>query len=199
VQAKYNQLKSQFDEIIQSKDKEITLLREERDNLFQENNTLKRKAVSMNDSISALRSKKEELDKKVAQAAILKAANIKVSFIRKDKEYQDAEYKAKKVEKIKVTFDLLENKVAKIESKVVYFRLIEPDGAALYDLAMGGGTLRADNQEIYYTASQEVLYEQTNKTVSFVYSKGSPYKIGRHLIELYCDGTLIGRGSFNLK
>lgn len=199
VQAKYNALKSQFDEILASKDKEISTLRDERDNLFQENNTLKRKQVSLSDSLSQLNSTKDELSKQVAQAAVLKAVNVKITFIRKDKELDDVEYKAKKLEKVKINFDLLENKVAKIESKKVYMRLIEPDGAALYDLAMGGGSIKIDGADTYYTAMQEVLYEQSTKNVSFIYTKGSPYKVGRHTIELYCEDKMIGKGSFNLK
>ncbi len=199
VQAKYNQLKSQYDDIMANKDKEIGTLRDERDNLFKENNDLKRKQVSLNDSVSQLKNKGEELTKQVAQAQVLKAANVKVTFIRKDKEIDELTYKAKKVEKIKVTFEVLENKVAKIENKVFYVRLIEPDGAALYDLSTGGGSFQTNGQDVYYTAKQEMLYEQASKMVSFVYGKGSAYKPGKHLIEIYCEGGLIGRGGFTLK
>jgi len=199
VQAKYNQLKSQYDDIMTNKDKEIVTLRDERDNLFKENNDLKRKQVSLNDSVSQLKYKGEELTKQVAQAQALKAANVKVTFIRKDKEIDELTYKAKKVEKLKVTFEVLENKVAKIENKVFFIRLIEPDGAALYDLSTGGGSFQVNGQDVYYTAKQELLYEQASKTISFVYSKGSAYKVGKHMIEIYCEGGLIGRGGFALK
>jgi predicted nucleic acid-binding Zn-ribbon protein len=200
VQGKYNTLKNQYDDIMSTKDKEIETLRDERDNLFRENNDLKRKQVSLNDSVNALKFKGEELTKQVAQAQTLKAANVKVTFIRKDKEIDEVAYKAKKTEKIKVTFDVLENKVAKIESKTFFIRLIEPDGAALYDLSTGGGSFKTTTGgDQYYTAKQEILYEQTNKTMSFIYAKGSAYKVGKHLIEIYCEGNLIGRGGFTLK
>lgn len=199
VQAKYNQLKSQYDQIMSSKDKEIETLREERDNLFRENNDLKRKQVTLSDSVNQLKNTKDELTKQVEKAQVLKAANMKVIFIRKDKEAGEGEYKAKKVEKIKVVFDVLENKVAKIENKAFYLRVIEPDGAAIYDLATGGGSFKIDGQDVYYTAKQEILYEQMQKTMSFVYNKGAEYKIGRHLVEIYCDNALIGRGGFTLK
>lgn len=199
VQAKYNQLKSQYDEIMSTKDQEIESLRGERDKLYKENNDLKRKAVSLNDSVSVLKNKKEELTKQVAQAQVLKVANVKVIYIRKDKEIDEVTYKAKKLQKIKVSFDVLENKVAKIESKVFYIRLIEPDGAALYDLSTGGGSFQVNGQDVYFTAKQEILYEQSNRNIAFVYSKGSPYKVGKHLIEIYCEGAIIGRGGFTLK
>lgn len=199
VQAKYNELKSQFDAIMQAKDKEIITLREERDNLFRENNDLKRKQVTLTDSMSQLKVKKDELSKQVAQASVLKAANMKVTFLRKGKEVDASEYKAKRVEKVKIVFDVLENKVAKIGEKSFYLRLIEPDGAAIYDLNTGGGSITVDGQEVYYAAKQDILYDGNSKSLTFVYGKGSAYKPGRHTVEIYCEGGMIGRGTFNLK
>lgn len=199
ISRKYNEIKDNYDELMAAKDKEIEDLRSERDIMYKENNVLKRKQVSLSDSISQLNYKKEELSKQVQQAAVLKAANIKVTFIRKDKEIDETEYKAKKVEKLKIAFDALENKVAKIESKTFYLRVVEPDGAALYDLSTGGGSFTVDGNNVYYTAKQDILYEQATKNIVFYYSKGSAYKPGKHLIEVYCEGKLIGRGGFTLK
>ena len=199
ISAKYVSLEKEYKEIMANKDQEIITLRDERDNLFKENNTLKRNQVSLSDSLSQLKYKKEELTKQVEQAAILKAANVKVIFIRKGKEYEELDYKAKKVEKLKISFDVLENKVAKIGNKVFYVRVIEPDGAALYDLATGGGSFSIDGNNVYYTFKQELLYDRSSSNVTFVYSKGAPYKIGRNVIEIYCEGQLIGKGFFILK
>ncbi|MDX2196483.1 MAG: hypothetical protein NW207_08700 [Cytophagales bacterium] len=199
AEQKYNEIKNQFDDIIASKDKEIETLRDERDDLFKQNNSLKQQTVQLSDSISDQKNIVKELQKQIDVAAALKAANVKVSYIdKKDKESNAVEYKAKKLVKLKITFDVLENKVAKIENKIFYLRLIEPDGAALYDLAMGGGTIKVDGNDVYFTASQEILYDQTNKSLNFYYTKGQPYKPGRHLIEIYNDNSIIGRGAFTL-
>lgn len=199
IEAKYKQIKYQYDQLMSKQDTEITTLREERDSLFRENNSLKREQVSLNDSVNDLKLKRDELVKKVELAAILKAANVKVSYISaKDKEIFDPEYKAKKVAKIKILFDVLDNKVAKIESKSFYLRLIEPDGVALYNTVNGGGAFTIEGKEVFYSQKSEILYDQTQKTITFLYIKGSPYKPGKHLIEIYCEGGIIGRGGFTL-
>ncbi len=199
IEAKYKQIKYQYDQLMSKQDTEITTLREERDSLFRENNTLKREQVSLNDSVNDLKLKRDELVKKVELAAILKAANIRVSYITpKDKEIFDTEYKAKKVAKIKIVFDVLDNKVAKIESKTFFLRLIEPDGVALYNTALGGGSFSIEGKEVFYTQKSEILYDQTLKSITFMYNKGMAYKPGKHLVEIYCEGGIIGRGGFTL-
>lgn len=199
IEAKYNQIKNQYDQLMSKQDTEIVTLREERDSLFRENNTLKREQVSLNDSVTDLKVKRDELTKKVQLAAILKAANIKVSFITtKDKEVFDAEFKAKKLAKVKIIFDVIENKVALIESKVFYLRIIEPDGTALYNTANGGGSFTMEGKEVFYSQKVDILYDQTQKTITYIYNKGSVYKPGKHLIEIYCEGGLIGKGGFTL-
>lgn len=199
IEAKYNQLKSQYDQLMTNKDSEIETLRAERDDLFKENNGLKRNQVSLADSIANLKVTKDELSKKVEIAAILKAANLKVTFISKrDKEIDDDNVKAKKIAKLKIAYDIVENKVAKIESKAFYLRVIEPDGASVYDLNMGGGSFQFDGKEVFYTAKQELIYDQTQKSMVFIYNKGAEYKPGKHLIEIYCENNIIGRGGFTL-
>ncbi len=89
--------------------------------------------------------------------------------------------------------------MAEVASKDIYMRLIEPDGAALYDLATGGGTFMIDGKETFYTAKQEILFDNSRQAVTFVYDKGNPYKEGKHTIELYADGYMIGQGAFVVK
>lgn len=200
IEAKYNSIKAQYDQLMTNKDSEIETLQSERDQLFKENSGLKQTQVSLNDSLNELKVKKEELSKKVEIAAILKMGNLKVTYIsKKDKELDDKKgVKAKKVAKLKISFDIIENKVAKIENKAFYLRIIEPDGTSIYDLSMGGGAFQFEGKEIFYTAKQEFLYDQSEKSVFFVYNKGAEYKIGKHLIEIYCDNAIIGKGSFTL-
>ncbi|TAF74408.1 MAG: hypothetical protein EAZ53_09195 [Bacteroidetes bacterium] len=199
IESKYNSIKSKYDEVMNNKDGEISTLREERDSLFRENNTLKRAQVSLNDSVVELKVKRDELSKQVALASVLKAANVKIIYIStKDKEVTDLEYKAKKLSKLKIMFDVIENKVAKIETKTFYIRVIEPDGAALYNTSNGGGSFQLEGKEVFFSQKQEILYDQTQKTVTCIYNKGAAYKPGKHQLEVYCEGGIIGRGTFTL-
>ena len=118
---------------------------------------------------------------------------------RKEKKDDDEEFRAKQVDKIKVTFRLAKNEVTEKGSKEILMRLIEPDGAAVYNLETGGGSFEIDGNQAFYTAKTDVLFENAQEMGSFLYSKGADYKKGRHTIELFTEGYKIGQASFTLK
>jgi cell division protein ZapB len=189
-----------YETLLTQKDEEITKLKTVNQELFTENTTLKTKANQLNENISAIEKDKQVLAEKVAIASALKTENLAINAINeKGKERDGGSYKARQVDKIKISFNLAENKVAEIAAKDIYMRLIEPDGAALFDLATGGGTFMVEGKETFYTAKQEILFDNTGQKVTFVYDKGNPYKEGRHTIELYADGYMIGQGTFVVK
>lgn len=197
---KYEEKIKAYEEMLVSKDTEIAKLKTINEELFTENTTLKTQKNQLNESISAIEKDKQELAQKVAIASALKTENLSINAINeRGKERERGEYRAKQIDKIKISFNLAENNVAQIESKDIYMRLIEPDGAALFDLSTGGGTFMVDGKETFYTAKQQILFDNTRQQVSFVYDKGNPYKSGKHIVELYADGYLIGQGSFVVK
>ena len=106
---------------------------------------------------------------------------------------------AKRVDRLKVTFSLARNDVSPKETKQIYLRILEPDGAALYNLSTGGGTFTVDGQEAFYTQKQDVVFDNTKQGLNFVYAKGGDYKIGQHTVELYEGGALMGKTTFTLK
>ncbi|MFC6999359.1 hypothetical protein [Rufibacter roseus] len=187
---------------LQRKDEEMAKLQDANEELFSEVTGLKTTQNRLSDSINKITSTNQELEQKVALASKLEAQNIQVTIINsrgKEKEDSDEEYKAKRVDKIKVAFKLGKNEVAPKGSKEIMMRLIEPDGSALYNLATGSGTFDYEGKEQFYTAKRDIVFDNTQQQVSFIYSKGAPYKQGKHTIELYSDGYLIGTSSFTLK
>jgi hypothetical protein len=152
------------------------------------------------DTINDLKVSRQQLAQKVAMASVLKAENIStVAISNKGKEKAGGEYRAKNLEKLKVTFVLGENKVATKEGKDVFIRVIEPDGSALFDLATGGGSFMYNGKEIFYTMKQNALYNGNNQKLGFEYYKGSPFKVGINKIEVYCEGNLIGESTFTVR
>lgn len=198
-QKKFRTRAASLEGIIRKKDEEIVRLQADNKQLFGENNSLKSKQNEMNDSITTLKSTRQALAQKVTIASRLATSMMKINIITtkgKEKEDDKAVYRAKRVEKIKITYALSRNDVLEQGTKTVYLRLIEPDGATL---TQGGGTFTIDGQEQPYTASQEILFTNSNTPYTFVFSKGAPYKEGKHIIELYSGGFQIGTASFTLK
>jgi hypothetical protein len=201
-QRKFRERASNLENQLKKKDEEIAKLKEDNEVLFGENTNLKTTQNQLSDTISTLKTNNQDLTQKVAIASRLEAQNIQVNVINnrgKEKDDNDDEFKAKKVDKIKVSFKLGNNEVAAKETKEILMRLIEPDGSALYNLSTGSGTFMLNGEETFYTAKRDIVFDNTQQAVSFVYSKGAEYKRGLHTIEIYADGHQIGKTTFTLK
>ncbi|WP_139920152.1 hypothetical protein [Hymenobacter sp. DG01] len=201
-QQRFKQRAANFEAQLRKKDEEIAQLKADNEALYTETTTLKERQNKLTDTISTVVRSNQELSEKVAVASRLQAENIRVGVINsreKEKADDDNEFKAKRVEKIKVTFNLARNDVSPKETKQILMRLIEPDGAALYNLSTGGGTFMIDGAEAFYTAKQDIVFDNTRQPVQFLYAKGASYKTGLHTVELYEGGVMIGKTTFTLK
>ncbi|SFQ72589.1 hypothetical protein [Hymenobacter arizonensis] len=187
---------------LRKRDEDIAQLKKDNETLYTETTTLKQKQNKLTDTISTIVRSNQELSEKVGVASRLQSENIKVAIItskNKEKDDDKSEFKAKRVEKVKVTFNLARNDVSPKETKAIYMRILEPDGAALYNLSTGGGTFTVDGQEAFYTQKQDVVYDNSKQKLDFVYAKGAEYKKGQHTVELYESGQLMGKTTFTLK
>ena len=201
-QRRFKQRALNLESQLKAKDDQIAELRKSNENLYTETTTLKQRQNKLTDTISTIAKTNRELSDKVSVASRLQADNIHVSVLTKrDKEKNDdkEEFKAKRVDRVKVTFNLARNDVSPKETKQIYLRILEPDGAALYNLSTGGGTFSVDGQEAFYTQKQDVVFDNTKQPLQFIYAKGGDYKIGQHTVELYEGGALMGKTNFTLK
>ena len=203
AQRRYNEIREKvqgYETLLKQKDVELARLRSLSDSLYAENTTLKTTQNQLSDSLNQIVQTRAELQKKVNVASRLKAENIKVIAVNKrGKERDDEEYRDGQIDKLKVNFNLADNPVAPIESKDILLRVIDPNGNVLFDVATGSGTMMIDNREEFYTAKQEILFDNTRQQLSFMYDKESEYEEGIYNVELYSEGYLIGNETFTVK
>ena len=207
LMAKYDAKIKQYEDFLVEKDTLIAQL--QRDNqvlnttnqtLNTENTTLKTEKQSLKDSVTTYVAQNEELNQKVTRASALKAQNVKVYAVSsKGKVKEDDAYKAKRLDKIKLEYVLLDNPLTREEAKDVYVRVLDPDGAVVSDMANGSGTFSVDGNETIYTTKQTVNYTNNNQKVELLYTRGISYKPGKYTIELYSEGFKIGAGAFAVR
>ena len=186
-------------ELLKIKDEEIEKLKSVNKELFSENKQLKTQKNVLNDSISRLATTKEALATKVAIASQLKAENLSVLAVNGKGKERESPFKNKQVEKLKVEFNLAENKVAPIEGKKIMIRIVDENNQVLFDVARGSGTFMLNNKEEFYTATQEILFDNTRQKLTFLYEKGSDYSSGNYTIEIYTEDYQIGLTRFVVK
>ncbi|RIV27534.1 hypothetical protein DYU11_04310 [Fibrisoma montanum] len=205
--AKYDAKIKQYEAFLVEKDTLIAQLQRENVTLAtnnqvlnEENTGLKTERQRLADSVTNVVSQNQELSTKVNRAAALKAQNVKVFAVnRKGKVSDDDAYKAKRLDKIKLVYTLLDNPLTKEEPKEVYVRVLDPTGAVVSDMANGSGTFTVDGNETIYTTKQTVNYNSNGQNVELLYTRGIPYKPGKYTIELFSEGYKIGAGEFAVR
>ncbi|CCH02792.1 hypothetical protein FAES_4793 [Fibrella aestuarina BUZ 2] len=212
---KYQQKIAQYQTLLAAKDEEIARLREENGILNEENQTLSAQNNSLRqdrqilvDTVASYASKtravqaqNRELSDKVTVAAALHADDIVVTALNeRGKEKDGGTYKAKRLDKVKVSFRLSQNPLTEKNAKDIYLRILDPAGAVISDMATGSGEFTYANKDMIYTAMQRIDYDNTGQQVSFVYGRGGQrFNEGRHIIEIYSEGFRIGQGEFTVK
>ncbi|MCX6213510.1 hypothetical protein [Spirosoma sp.] len=205
--AKYEEKIKQYEAFLVEKDTLISNLQRENVTLAsnvkvldEENTGLKTERQRLSDSVTTVVSQNQELSTKVTRAAALKAQNVKVFAVNaKGKVKDDDSYKAKRLDKIKLVYTLLDNPLTKEEPKDVFVRVLDPTGAVVSDMANGSGTFTVDGNETIYTTKQTVNYTNNGQNVELMYTRGIPYKPGKYTVELYSEGFRIGSGEFAVR
>lgn len=185
-----------YELLLKNKDEEIAKLQTVNKELLTENRSLKTQQNRLGDSLNRLSQSKEELATKVAIASQLKAENIRIVALNDRGKERNSPFRAKQIDQLKVEFNLAENSVAPIEGKKIMIRVIDDNGQVLFDVARGSGTFIFNGKEEFYTAAQEVLFDNTRQKLTFLYDKGSEYAEGNYTLEIYTDDYLMGRGEF---
>jgi len=188
-----------YEVLLKAKDKEIDKLKELNTALLTENTSLKTEKNVLSDSLNQLNVSKEELASKVAIASQLKAENIQVLAVNRRGKERESPFKSRHAEKLKVVFNIADNDVAPVEGKNIIVRIVDSNGQVIFDVSRGSGTFMVDGKEEFYTANQEILFDNTKQQLTFEYDKGSEYEEGLYTLEVYTDDYKMGSKQFEVK
>lgn len=205
---KYEERIKQYETLLAEKDEEILSLRRElgtatarNQELSEQLSGLQSEKENLGQLLEERDSKTAQLEEKIAIASALKAEKIEVIAVSdKGKERDGGRYRSKRIDQIKVNFELAENAVAEANDKEVYLRVLDPDGAVLSDMATGSGSFIHNEREMIYSSKQRIRYNNQRMPVSIIYGRGGlPLKEGTYTVELYAEGFKIGQGSFTVR
>lgn len=188
-----------YQELLLAKDEEIKQLRKLAEELMTENTELKEEKEILSQSIENINQQKAQLEEKVTFASRLKVEGLKVFAVSSSGKERESEFKNRHIDQIKIMFTVAENSVAPIEGKELLIRVVAPDGNVLFDVARGSGSFTFEGREMFFTQKQEILYDKKNQEVTLFYKKGSEYAIGKHIVEVYTDDYLMGKGGFEVQ
>lgn len=136
-------------------------------------------------------------------ASVLQAANIKLEALKvKRNGKQKNTHKARRADVLRVTFDIVENRIAESGTKLLHLRIIAPDGSVLSNAANGSGMMTSSKGDhLSYTLVKSIPLTQNQgmKNVMADWNQDGDYAKGVYKIEIYHDGYSIGSGEVTLK
>lgn len=188
--------------LIEEKDREILELRAANQQLFSENQDLKTTQAEIEGEVAQLNIQKESLQAKVTVASMLKAENISIAAVNskgKERVETTKDFRNRFIERIKVSFNIADNKVAEKGPRNVYVQILAPNSQPIFDVAKGSGTFMLNGKEQFYTVKQDMIFDNSGQELSFFYEKGSDYVSGEHVVKIYMDNYQIGSKSFTVK
>lgn len=188
-----------YQTLLKTKDEEIERLKSVNSELLTENTSLKTEKNQLFDSLNQINQSKEALVSKVELASQLEVENIQIFAINSRGKEREAPLKGRQIEKLRVVFNIAENKVAPIEGKDIIIRIVDGSGQVIFDVAKGSGTFMYNDKEVFYTSNKEILFDNTRQQLSFEYEKGSEWEEGLYTLEVFTEGYMMGSKQFEVK
>ena len=181
---------------------EIETLKTANVQLTQEKETVtkQRDEVTKNyDSTKTVLKQKEDV---IDVGSTLNAANFSIVGIKERHNGKEKETtSAKRVDLMRISFDLSENRIAQTGPKSLYVCITSPEGTPISVEALGSGKFTTrDGVEKIYTKKVDINYTQGQRQpVSFDWKQNSSFETGDYKIEVYHNGFKIGEGTRHFK
>lgn len=176
---------------------EVEQLKDQNTSLKSERDELKREVSSSSDRVAELEEINTDLADKVKLASALKISNILINGIKErgdDKE--SIETRARRADKLKITFAVVDNPLAEKGMHDVYLRVIDPNGnlrTADY------GLFEVNGNQIQYTYKTAIEFVNDGASYTIDWKDTRAFQKGTYTILLYAGNAMMGQGSVVLK
>jgi hypothetical protein len=182
--------------------KEIERLQGENIQLTSDKNKLTGENKNLSANLAITESAKKEAEDKVDVGSTLHASGFNILGINERGSGKEKNTtSARRADKLRVSFNLDENRIAVSGLKQLFIIAKDPSGKVIKEEALASGTIntRQDGQ-VDFTTKLDVDYKQSEaKFVSFDLRQGDKYTKGNYSIVVYQNGFKIGEGIAILK
>jgi small-conductance mechanosensitive channel len=182
---------------IQGYKQQIEILKGQNVQLAQEKETVTQEKVVVEKNLESAQTSIKEKDNTIDVGSTLHASNFNIAGVNERKNGKEKQTTtAKRVDKLRITFDLDENLIAPTGTKDLYISITAPDGTPVAVEALGSGKfVMRDGQEKLYTHKVVINYTQGERqTVSFDWKQNTNFATGNYKIEVFNNGFKIGEG-----
>lgn len=156
---------------------------------------------SLNNTINLMNGRISELSTKLGFASRLIVENLTVKPLKKsfvNKEMQTA--LAKRTLKLKICFDVMDNKVTDPGMKDFYIRIMTPDAVVLSDLEEPLTFMHPElKQKVFYSKEETINYKNQKTNICIKWEGTEQYIPGLYIVEVFTKDNKLGTTTFTLK
>lgn len=148
-----------------------------------------------------LLTEKTLLTRKVQLSSLLIPENVQATGVfMKSSDREVPTTKAKKTEKLKVCFDVPENRGVDAGEKTILVRILNPQGATIAVEASGSGMFTTETgEQQQYTTLAKFNYNNQKQNVCLHWSQTQAFGAGIYKVYFYQDGHELGSSEFELR
>jgi hypothetical protein len=201
----YYKINKQFKElqkVTQGYVRQIDELKEANIKLANENTVVKSKFAAEQQKTAKLTQIKKDLSNQVDKASVIKSFKVVANGVRvKSNGKERITNKISRINKIKISFSLIENVIAKAGPKEIFIRIAGPDNKIL---TKGHGDEFAfdyKGEKLQYSIAKKIDYKNEAIDVDTYWTKRDSQKLiaGEYKVEIYEDENVIGHANFKLR
>ena len=186
---------------IQTYQTEMAKLKLENKNLLEENQKIIVERDQVQNDLKNTQVIVEDQQKQLELASTLQASGFQIAgLLEKNGGKTKESTNAKRVDLLRISFLIQENKVTPTGQKELYIVIIDPQGKPIVGSDGGSATMH-DGSRIEYSQRMNINYIQNqSQTISFDWrSPDGKYTAGDYIVEVYNNGFKIGSGRCALK
>ena len=181
--------------------KTIDSLNTSNKNLYAENIKTNTKLLSEKEKNEQITKEKEGLQTVINKGSVLTANAIKAMGVhyRSGGKKEIETTKARKTEKIKVSFVIGENRIAQKGKRDVYLRILTPDGKELARGLDDANSFSFNGARGFFCDRQTVNYDNNAANMNMFAEQKAGFPAGKYIIQVYCEGNQIGETMLTLE
>lgn len=206
--------KKRIQEILSNKNATETELKEARRLIQQLNQRiatyeeeialLKQDNQNLRTTIDSITVEQQQLKQQIEEAKVLAIGNIKLSAIslRRQGKVEKETVRARRADLLRVTFDLVENRLLDDSDEKLYISITNPEGYLLSNAALGSGSFKDEKGEnVFYSMSKTFNIQKALKIkeISADWVQSSDYTKGEYEVIIYHKNYIIGQGKVSLR
>ena len=133
------------------------------------------------------------LKDKLSKSNVIRISRLNVYTIREKNGVQEVVSKAKKTQRLKISFQVQASEPIKEEEKELVIRIIAPNGYVLTKYID-----KLSDTDDLYSMVETLTYDGSEKSMVYYYDQEAKYSPGVYQIEIYNDKLLISQNDFYL-